>query len=249
VTKKHIKRYLVLLFLIFSGSIVNAQNGAKPEDTEVWKPVPKVVTLDDNGVPSDAIILFDGKKTKELVHQGGEPLAWEVKNNVMTVTRTGLKAVKTVREFGDCQLHIEFRCPIRKGAKGQKYGNSGIFLQSRYEIQVLNSYKNKTYSNGQCASIYKQSAPLVNVSKPPMEWQVYDIVYKAPKWDDDNKLISEAYITVLHNGVLVQNNVKILGRTRYIGKAKYEKPHKKAPISLQDHGNPVSYRNIWVREL
>lgn len=238
-----------LLLILVSNSAIISQNNPKPEDTEIWEPTPPVVSVNPKGIPSDAIILFDDNTTNEFVHQEGQPLQWKVENGIMTVERKGLKSIKTKKTFGDCQLHLEFRCPKREGVKGQKYGNSGIFIQSRYELQILNSYQNPTYVNGQCASIYKQSAPLVNVSKPPTEWQTYDVIYKAPVWDTDNNLISEAYITVLHNGVLVQNNTKILGKTRYIGTAKYDKPHGKAPLSLQDHGNPVSFRNIWIREL
>lgn len=165
----------------------------------------------------------------------------------MTVV-PGKKHIATKKKFGSIQLHVEWKTPEKTQGDGQNNGNSGIFFQQRYELQVLGNYKNKTYANGQAGSIYKQSIPLVNASRPKEEWQVYDIIYMAPEFNEDGIKIKPAYITVFHNGVLVQNHTEIKGTTEYIGLPK-NKAHGKAPLALQDHGNRVSYRNIWVREL
>lgn len=158
-------------------------------------------------------------------------------------------AASPPKGFGDCQLHIEWRTPSVVKGEGQGRGNSGIFLMGRYELQVLDNYNNKTYSNGQVASIYKQLIPLANASRPPGEWQTYDVIFIAPKFNAEGRLQSQARITVIHNGVLVQNNASIWGGTEYIGIAEY-KPHAaKEPIMIQDHGDLVSFRNIWIREL
>lgn len=220
-----------------------------PVATEVWKPVPRVITPGTvtNTAPSDAIILFDGENTNEWTHNDGSSVKWQLADGAMTVVK-GTGGIKTRRNFGDCQLHIEWRTPSEVVGKGQGRGNSGIFLQSRYELQVLDNYENVTYSNGQAGSIYKQTIPLVNACRPPGEWQTYDIIYTAPRFNDDGVKIASARITVLHNGVLVQNNTEIKGTTEYIGLPK-NSMHGKAPLFLQDHSNPVSYRNIWIREL
>jgi hypothetical protein len=166
----------------------------------------------------------------------------------MTVVK-GTGDIRTTRRFGDCQLHVEWRTPPVATGEGQGRGNSGVFLQERYEVQVLDSFDNRTYSNGQAASIYKQHIPLVNASRPPGEWQTYDIIYTAPRFADDGTVRRPAYMTVLHNGVLAQQHVEVKGTTVYIGQPRYE-PHGAAePLRLQDHGDPVSYRNIWIREL
>jgi hypothetical protein len=220
-----------------------------PETTELWEPVPPVITPgEDNAAPSDAVFLFDGKNLDEWTNAKGEPAGWIVANGCMTV-KAGAGIIKTRRTFGDCQLHIEWRTPAEVKGDGQGRGNSGIFLQERYEVQVLDSYDNKTYSNGQAGSIYKQSIPLVNACKKPGEWQVYDIIYSAPRFSENGRLAVPGRITVLHNGVLVQNNVEIRGTTEYIGSPIPEVHGTKEPLTLQDHGNPVSYRNIWIREL
>jgi hypothetical protein len=163
------------------------------------------------------------------------------------VAREG--GIKTKQKFGDCQLHIEWRAPAEVKGEGQGRGNSGIFLMERYELQVLDSYVSKTYANGQAGSIYKQLPPMVNSTRPPGEWQTYDVIFTAPRFYENGSVKSQATITVFHNGVLVQNNSTIWGSTQYIGIATYEKHGEKESISLQDHGNPVSYRNIWIREL
>ena len=218
-----------------------------PEMTEFWEPVPPVVTPGkENAPPSDAIVLFSGNDLSEWKAKGADGAApWPVKDGVFTV---GKGDISTKKEFGDFQLHIEWSAPDKVVSEGQGRGNSGIFLQDRYELQVLDSYNSRTYSNGQAASIYKQHPPLVNAMRKPSEWNVYDVIYTAPRFKEDGSLFSPARVTVLHNGVLVQNNVQVKGPTEYIGLPEY-KAHGKAPISLQDHGNPVSYRNIWIREL
>ena len=172
-------------------------------------------------------------------------LARSERSHAFTV---GKGDISTKKEFGDFQLHVEWSAPEEVKGESQGRGNSGIFLQDRYELQVLDNYKNRTYANGQAGSIYKQHRPLVNAMRKPTEWNTYDIIYTAPRFKEDGSLFSPAQVTVLHNGVLVQNDVDLKGPTEYIGLPEY-KAHGKAPISLQDHGNPVQYRNIWIREL
>lgn len=221
----------------------------EPEATEVWYPEARVVTpAENNAPPSDAIVLFDGKNLNEWMSINNNAAAeWKVADDCMTVIK-GKGDIKTKREFGDIQLHLEWRTPTVIEGEGQGRGNSGVFFQERYEVQVLDNYKNKTYSNGQAGSIYKQHIPLVNACKKPGEWQTYDIIFTAPKFNKDGIKVSPAFLTVIHNGILVQNHVEVKGTTEYIGQPK-NVAHGKAPIMLQDHSNPVSYRNIWVREL
>ncbi len=219
-----------------------------PKATEFWEPEPRVVTPSAAKAPSDAIVLFDGSNTSEWVAvKDGKAIGWKLEGGAMTVVK-GTGAIRSKKEFGDYQLHIEWRTPAVVESEGQGRGNSGIFMQGRYELQVLDSYKNRTYSNGQAGSIYKQSMPLVNACMPPGEWQTYDVIYTAPRFNADGIRVSPGYITVMQNGVLVQNHTEIKGTTEYIGMPK-NIAHGKGPLELQDHGNPVSYRNIWVREL
>jgi len=219
-----------------------------PKLTEIWEHVPAVVTPGDGTAPpSDALVLFDGSNFDEWVGRNGGPVRWELKNGVMTVVE-GAGGIRTRRSFGDSQLHLEWRAPAEVTGKGQERGNSGIFLQDRYEVQVLDSYNNLTYSNGQAASIYKQHIPLVNACRPPGVWQTYDIIFTSPRFKSDGSVQSPGRVTVIHNGVLVQNNVEFQGNTVFRGQPEYEQ-HSQAPIRLQDHSNPVSYRNIWIREL
>ncbi|GJM30537.1 MAG: endo-1,3-1,4-beta glucanase-related protein [Cyclobacteriaceae bacterium] len=222
----------------------------KPEETEVWEPEPEVVTPGTSAEqpPSDAIVLFDGTDLSQWVGKEGSPAAWKVENGAMTVVK-GAGAIKTKQGFGSAQLHIEWRTPSEVVGESQGRGNSGIFLQDHYEVQVLDSYDNRTYSNGQAGSIYKQHMPLVNACRPPGAWQTYDIIYKAPEFDAQGNLVKPAFVTVIQNGVLVQNHVELKGPTQYIGQPKYEAHDDKLPLQLQDHGNPVSFRNIWIREL
>ncbi len=221
----------------------------KPEDTEVWTPVPAVVTPGvGTAPPSDAIVLFNGSNLDQWVSDKGDrPAPWTLQDGAMTVAK-GKGAIKTKASFEDFQLHIEFRTPSVVKGEGQGRGNSGIFLQEQYELQVLDSYENKTYSNGQAGSIYKQSIPLVNACRKPGEWQTYDVIWTAPRFNNDGSVQSPARITVLQNGILVQNNTEIKGKTQYIGKPYYTK-HGALPLMLQDHGDLVSFRNIWIRKL
>ncbi len=225
-----------------------AQQITTPEPTEVWEPVARVVTPGMNQAPpSDAIVLFDGKSTKEWKHQDGNDIKWTVEDGVLTVN-PGTGDILTRQTFGDAQLHIEWRTPAKVVGDGQGRGNSGVFLQNRYEVQILDNYQNKTYSNGQAGSIYKQSIPLVNACRPPGEWQTYDIIYQAPRFNADGIKVAPAFVTVIQNGILVQNHTEIKGTTEYIGLPK-NMAHGDDSIRLQDHGNPVSYRNIWIRRL
>jgi hypothetical protein len=233
----------IVLFIGF----LNAQD-IDPKVTELWEPVPPVVTPGNHGnAPSDALILFDGTSLNKWESQDGGKAAWSVQGDAMTV-EPGTGAIKSKDVFGSVQLHVEWKTPGEVKGDGQGRGNSGIFLMGRYELQVLDSYDNETYPNGQAASIYKQHIPLVNACKKPGEWQTYDIIFTAPVFGETGRVIHPARITVLHNGVLVQNNVTIWGSTTFRGLPQYSE-HGKGPIVLQDHSNPVSYRNIWVREL
>lgn len=234
---------------------------ARPEETEVWEPVPKVVTPGENNTapPSDAIVLFDGKNLDEWVtNKDKSPAKWTVADGLLTVNKDKDSGnIETKRKFKNYQLHLEWRVPANITGSGQARGNSGVFLASTgpgddgYELQVLDSYNNKTYVNGQAGSIYKQSIPLANPCRKPGEWQTYDVIWTAPTFNSDDSVKTPAYMTVLFNGVLVQNHYELKGETRYIGKPFYKK-YDEAPIKLQAHGDksePDSFRNIWVREL
>jgi Domain of Unknown Function (DUF1080) len=201
--------------------------------------------------PSDATVLFDGTDMSQWVAMDGSPTKWIMKKEkgYMECVK-GSGYVRTLQSFGDCQLHVEWATPTPPHGEGQGRGNSGVFFgMGRYEVQVLDSYDSKTYSDGQAAAVYGQYPPLVNASRPPGKWQTYDIIYIAPRFQPDGKLISPVRMTVFHNGVLVQNNVELTGPTSWLERAPYEPHPEKTPIALQDHGNPVRFRNIWVREL
>ncbi len=241
------KELLTIIFTCFILKGLVAQI-TDPKLTEVWNPVPRVVTPGDHTAPpSDATVLFDGSNLSEWMHQDSSPVKWELSGEAMTVKK-GTGGIFTKKTFGDCQLHIEWRTPADDKDEGQDRGNSGIFLQNRYEVQVLDSHGGTTYANGQAGSMYKQSIPLVNACRPAGEWQTYDIIFKAPVFNRDGIKVSSGYITVLHNGVLIQNHFELQGTTVYTGLPQNE-AHGKAPIQLQDHGEKVSYRNIWIREL
>jgi hypothetical protein len=246
------KMYKILVALLLTGIICSVANAqiTDPKATEVWSPKAKVVTPGSGTkAPSDAIVLFNGTNLSEFVSLAdSSAAAWTINRDSSMTVAAGKGNIRTRRSFGDCQLHVEFRAPIVVKGEGQGRGNSGIFLQQRYEVQVLDCYQNTTYSNGQTASIYKQSIPLANACKKPGEWQTYDIIYTAPRFNKDSVLVAAGHVTVLHNGVLVQNHTEIKGTTEYIGLPK-NIAHGKAPIELQDHGDLVSYRNIWIREL
>jgi hypothetical protein len=231
----------------------------RPEDTEVWEPAPKVVAPGGNDAapPSDAIVLFDGKNLDEWVAtRDKSPARWIVANGILTVNKASGN-IETKRAFRNYQLHIEWKIPENITGNGQARGNSGVFLASTgpgdagYELQILDSYNNPTYINGQAGSIYKQAIPLVNPNRRPGEWQTYDVVWTAPTFNPDGSLKSPAYVTVFFNGLLVQNHFELKGETLYIGQPSYKK-YDSAPIKLQAHGDrsePISFRNIWVREL
>lgn len=242
------KKAILIPAIIFCTQLF-AQNG-DPKLTEVWQPEPRLVTAGKTaaGAPSDAIVLFNGKDLNQWQTPDKKPAKWKVEDDAMTVVK-GAGNIQTTQSFGDCQLHIEWRSPAVVKGEGQGRGNSGIFLMGKYELQVLDSYNNRTYSNGQAASMYKQLPPLVNASKKPGEWQTYDVIFTAPRFNKDSSLQSQAKITVLHNGVLVQNNASIWGATQYIGIATNQWHAAEAPITLQDHGDAVSFRNIWIRKL
>jgi hypothetical protein len=198
--------------------------------------------------PSDAIVLFDGKDLSRWRGQNGEPARWTIRDGYVEVV-PGSGDITTKEGFGDVQLHIEWATPVVVKGEGQDRGNSGVFLMEQYEVQVLDSYDNKTYFHGQAGSVYKQHAPLVNASRKPGEWQTYDIVFHAPRFDEQGKVIDRARVTVLHNGVLVQNNAEIYGITYNDRPALYIAHDMNRPIRLQDHGNPMRFRNIWIRRL
>lgn len=223
-----------------------------PEATEVWEPEPRVVTpgASNHLPPSDAVVLFDGKNLDNWKSAGKDsPAPWKVENGYFQVIpQTG--GIETKAGFGDVQLHIEWKAPDMIKGSGQGRGNSGLFFMGgRYEVQILDSYNNRTYSNGQAGSVYKQYIPLVNAMRPPSEWNTYDVVFMAPRFNADGVLVTPARVTVFHNGVLVQNNVELKGSTEYIGIPKYLAHEAELPIQLQDHGDLVSFRNIWARRL
>lgn len=223
----------------------------KPEATEIYEPVPSKVTISDNGIPSDAIVLFDGNNFDEWISAvDSTSVKWHLNDDGSMTVKDKAGDIQTKRNFGSVQLHIEWKSPEELQREGQNRGNSGVFLQNRYEVQVLDNNDNDTYVNGQVASIYKQSVPLAMASQPSGEWNTYDIIFHAPEFDEAGEKTKSGTITVLHNGVLVQDHVEIKGTTEYIGWPKNE-AHGKAPIKLQDHkdNSRVSYRNIWVREL
>lgn len=222
----------------------------KPEDTEWYEPVPPVVDPGENHYidpPEDAIVLFEGSDMSSWESSNGGEVKWEITDGAVTV-KPGTGDIQTKEHFGSVQLYIEWKSPLNMEHKGQDRGNSGIFLQNRYELQGLDAWENPTYVNGMAGSIYKQYPPQVNPAKRPGEWESYHISYLAPEFHEDGTLKSPARITVIWNGVVVQNNVEIKGNTEYIGLPEYQS-HGKAPIRLQDHNSKVSYRNIWIREL
>ena len=221
----------------------------EPELTEIWEPVPPVVTPGiGSTAPSDAIILFDGTDLSLWEDKEGNPAQWLVEDSVLTIV-PGTPGIRTKQHFGDVQLHIEWRTPPEARGEGQDRGNSGIYLQSRYELQVLDSYESPTYPNGQAGSIYKQHAPLVNACLAPGEWQTYEIVFMAPRFNPDSTLYAPGTFTVFHNGILIQNHVALRGTIVFIGLPAYDYHDLKQSLFLQDHDHPVSYRNIWIREL
>ncbi|WP_443937456.1 3-keto-disaccharide hydrolase [Pedobacter sp. MW01-1-1] len=259
------KKYTVLLIATFFVSAVVAQEkktnpAEEAAKTEIWEPVPKLVSpgVLPQDAPSDAIILFNGRNLDawHSVNNPSNPAGWTIDDGFFTVKK-GTGNIETNKKFLDYQLHLEWKIPSNIQGEGQARGNSGIFLASTgkgdngYEIQILDVYKNKTYVNGQTGSVYKQAIPLANANKKPGEWQYYDIIWTAPRFHEDGSLKSPARVTVLLNGVLLQNNFELKGETKWIGEPSYKK-HGSTSIKLQDHGDPsaaISFRNIWVREL
>ena len=234
---------------------------AKPQDTEVWSPVPAVVTPAAAVTvppPSDAVVLFDGHSVDGWVKAGtDEPATWTVDAGTMLVNKHGGN-IETRRRFTDYQLHLEYQIPADIAGTGQARGNSGCFLASTgggdagYELQILDNFQNPTYVNGMAGSLYKQSIPLANACRKPGEWQSYDVVWTAPRFAADGTVQSPAYATVIFNGVLVEDHFQLKGETLYVGKPSYRKPFASAPIKLQAHGDgsaPIRFRNIWVREV
>lgn len=248
------KRPTLLLFLsvctFLSGFSQTWERGNQdPQATELWQPkVGKVIPGQMMAPPSDAIVLFDGSSFDHWQHADGSAVRWERTGDAMTVVK-GTSGIQTKRGFGSVQLHIEWKSPEQLVGEGQGRGNSGVFLMGTYEVQVLDSYSSETYSNGQAGAVYKQNPPLVNACVETGEWNAYDIIFMAPVFGEEGQLLRPATITVLHNGVLVQNHFTLVGPTEYIGFPQYRAHASRLPLALQDHGNPVSFRNIWVREL
>ena len=236
--------YLLICTPLFSQKIID------PEMTMVWEPIPEIVTPGNlYSPPSDAIVLFDGTDLSQWSSAAsGEESEWILNDDGSMTVKKG-SGIETKEEFGSVQLHIEWKTPAEIEGEGQGRGNSGIYFQKEYEIQILDSYENVTYSNGQAASVYKQSIPLVNASRPPGEWQIYDIIFNEPVYDDQGFRLKKGTFTVFHNGVLVQNNVEIQGTTEHTGKPKLRNIKTPKKLYLQDHSNPVSFRNIWLRKL
>ena len=246
--------FFVIVFALSIALLAMAQVDShwKPNDPD--RPVPPVIepgtasTQDSPGrTPSDAVVLFDGKDLSQWLGEDGQPAKWKVTDGAMEVV-PHTKNIHTRQPFGDCQLHVEFREPVPPVGEGQERGNSGVFLMGLYEIQVLDSYENKTYADGEASALYGQFPPQVNASRPPGQWQMYDVIFHAPRFKD-GKVLHPARVTVLHNGVLVQDNIELSGPTAHHDRPPYKATPDKLPLSLQDHGNPVRFRNIWIREL
>ncbi len=236
-------RILILAGLGIFGAIGTSNRLGQDEYLSgiVWPEPPLVDPGDGTRAPSDAIVLFDGRDLSAF--HGGEN--WLVENGYAQVRGGGITSKQA---FGDCQLHLEFASPAEVRGSGQGRGNSGIYLMGKYELQVLDSYQNQTYFDGQCGAIYKQQPPTVNASRGPGEWQSYDIIFEAPRFAEDGQLLRPAYITVLHNGVLIHNHLALQGGTFWDRAPHYERHPDKLPLHIQDHGDPVRFRNIWIRE-
>lgn len=242
--------FIAVIMLITNAVVAQAQTQWKIHDLN--RPRPPVVTPDKNVMasppPSDAIILFDGTDLSQWSDVKGEPAKWKVESGYMEISKGG-GDIRTKAGFGDVQLHIEWAAPSREQDGGQDQGNSGVYLMGLYEVQVLDSYQSETYADGQAAAIYGQYPPLANACRAPGEWQSYDIIFRRPRFGNDGALLQPARMTVLHNGILVQDNIALWGPTNWMEFDAYAAHADKLPISLQDHGSPVRYRNIWLREL
>ena len=245
----------LILLALFTATICHAQVDTKWKIHDMDRPAPPVITPGTASTqeapgraPSDATVLFDGKDLSHWAQKDGSDAKWKVENGYgEVVPKTG--EIHTREAFGDCQLHVEFAEPTPPKGESQDRGNSGVFLMGLYEIQVLDSYESRTYADGQAAAVYGQYPPLVNASRPPGQWQTYDIVFRGPRFDASGKVTRAAHVTVLHNGVLVQDNVEITGPTAHKQRPPYQAHPEKLPLALQDHGHPVHFRNIWIRNL
>ncbi len=250
----------IVIALLLTGTTYVSTAWAQYESPEHWdvhdkeRPQPRIVDTGAGPItpvapPSDAVVLFDGMDLSkwESTKDGGAAM-WKVEDGYFEVA-PGTGGIRTKQGFGDIQLHIEWASPDPPRGEGQDNGNSGVYLMKIYEVQVLNSYKNKTYADGQASAVYGQYPPLVNAMRPPGEWQTYDIIFRRPRFEDDGSLVEPATVTVLHNGVLVQNHVPLTGPTGHYSRPEYKLHSSRLPISLQDHDHPVRFRNIWLREL
>jgi hypothetical protein len=239
-----------IIIALLQGSTVSAAQEWPIHSLE--RPQPGVVDPGPAGspvpAPADAIVLFDGRDLSQWRDDSGAPARWQVENGYFEVV-PGTGSLVSAGAFADVQLHIEWAAPRPARGEGQDRGNSGVFLMGMYEVQVLDSYQSSTYADGQAGALYGQFPPLVNASRPPGEWQSYDIVFRAPRYDASGKLLRPARVTVLHNHVLIHDNVELTGPTAHHARPPYSAHAERLPISLQDHGHPVRYRNIWVREL
>jgi len=251
----------LLFFAVLSAgclALAFAQVSDRKADLQKWaihdesRPLPPVVDPGPAGppspVPADAVVLFSGKDLSAWTNGKGEPAMWKVENGYMEVAK-GTGSIQTKQGFGDCQLHVEWATPSEVVGTSQGRGNSGVFLMNTYEVQILDCYDNITYADGMAAAIYGQYPPLVNACRKPGEWQTYDIVFRAPRFDTDGKLVWPARMTVFHNGILVQDNEELTGPTAHKARPPYAAHPDMLPISLQDHGNPTRFRNIWIRPL
>jgi len=261
-TTQQISPQIILSLIIFATPSAFAADGYK--DTPLipgtkWhvhdpdRPKPRIITSgktfsDMAAPPSDAIVLFDGKDLSKWKQGDGSDAKWKIENGYMEVVpKSGI--LRTRDEFSDFQLHIEWATPVKVEGKGQGRGNNGLNIFGRYEIQILDSYNNETYSDGQAAAIYGQTPPLVNASRAPGEWQSYDVIWEGPRWDAEGKLEKKAYVTVLHNGVVVHHRRELHGFVQHRTVGDYNQRREKGPIELYEHGNPVRFRNIWIRPL
>ena len=259
-------RPAIIMSLLTAGSAgmlgltvaAQAPSGARAAELQKWgvhdesRPMPPVVDPGPAGppapVPADAIVLFDGKDLSGWTTAKGAPAKWVVKDGYMEAVK-GAGSIQTTRTFGDCQLHVEWAAPAPAVGSGQDRGNSGVFLMNTYEVQVLDSYEAKTYADGMAAALYGQYPPLVNASRKPGEWQTYEIVFRAPRFDQGGAVVSPARMTVFHNGVLVHDAQELTGPTAHKARPPYKAHADRLPIGLQDHSHPVRFRNIWIREL
>ncbi len=247
------RRSLPIAAALFT--VLLARAGSSQQDWSVHdpnRPQPPVVAPGPAGPavppPADAVVLFDGRDLAQWTDAKGQPSRWKLADGYMeVVAKTG--SIKTVQTFGDCQLHVEWMAPLPAKGEGQGRGNSGVFLMGLYEVQVLDSYDNTTYADGMAASLYGQFPPDVNACRPPGEWQTYDIVFRRPRFDKEGGLLSPARMTVFHNGILVHDCRVLTGPTAHKARPPYKAHADRLPISLQDHGDPVRFRNIWVRDL